>query len=124
VEGSERGDATVEAVLVTPVLLVLILVVFQFVLWYHAEHVAHAAAEEGARAARGDGATAAAGQFKALDMVHQLGPKILITPQVTATRDRGTARVEVHATAIAVIPGLHFPVDAVVQSPTEEFRAP
>ena len=47
----ERGDATTELVLVTPVLLLLIAFVVQFALWYHASHVAEAAAQEGACAA-------------------------------------------------------------------------
>ena len=52
VRRGERGDAAVEAVLITPVLLFLIMVVIQFGLWYHASHVAEAAAQEGASAAR------------------------------------------------------------------------
>ena len=55
---NERGDATVEAVLAVPVLLLLILMVVQFGLWYHASHTAKAAAQEGVRAVRTEGAAA------------------------------------------------------------------
>ena len=61
----ERGDETIEAVLVTPVLLLLIMVVIQFGLWYHASHVAEAAAQQGASVARVEAATAADGRTSA-----------------------------------------------------------
>jgi Flp pilus assembly protein TadG len=61
----EAGIATVEAVLVFPVLLLVIMVVFQFALWYHASGLATAAAQDGARAARAEGATARDGQDRA-----------------------------------------------------------
>ena len=54
----ERGDATIEAVLVVPVLLLMIMTVIQFGLWYHASHTLKAAAQEGVRASRIDGGTA------------------------------------------------------------------
>ncbi|MGE4086327.1 MAG: TadE/TadG family type IV pilus assembly protein, partial [Vicinamibacterales bacterium] len=40
---SERGDATVEAVLAVPVLLLLIMTVIQFGLYFHAQHTVTAA---------------------------------------------------------------------------------
>jgi Flp pilus assembly protein TadG len=36
----ESGAATTEVVLLTPVLLFLVMIVIQFGLWYHAQHVA------------------------------------------------------------------------------------
>ena len=121
---SERGDATTEVVLVTPVLLFLIAVVIQFGLWYHASHVAQAAAAEGVRAARADGASALAGEARARDFLDQLGPTIVVGSNVVASRDARIARVEVKGHAVSLIPGLHLPVDAVAQSPLEEFAAP
>src|SRR5438874_7444662 len=43
----DHGSVTTETVLLTPVLLFLVMIVIQFGLWYHAEHVAKAAAQEG-----------------------------------------------------------------------------
>lgn len=120
----ERGDATTEAVLVTPVLLLVIAMVIQFGLWYHASHVAQAAAAEGVRAARADGASAVDGQARAEDFLAQAGPTIVVGPEVVVTRDARAARVEVKGHAVMLVPGLRLPIDAVAQSPLEEFASP
>lgn len=116
------GQATVEVVLVTPVLLLLVVAVIQFALWYHGVHVAEAAAQEGVRAARVDGGSAAAGQGKAQDFLAQAAPTLVGHPSVTSARDADTARVEVRGTAVSLVPGLHLPIEAVAQSPVERFR--
>ena len=116
---NERGEATTEMVLVTPVLLLLIAFVIQFALWYHASHVASAAAQEGVRAARAYGGTAQAGRERAERFLAETGPTIVVTPDVTVTRDSQHARVEVHGHAPSLVPGVSLPVDAVADSPTE-----
>ena len=65
----DRGSATTEAVLLTPVLLFLVMLVIQFGLWYHAQHVAQAAAQEGVRSARVEGSTADAGRTRAVEPI-------------------------------------------------------
>lgn len=117
----EGGIATTEAVLVTPVLLLLVMTVFQFGVWYHAQHVATAAAEEGARTARAVRGTTSAGQARAEAFLDQAGPTIVKNRTVAATRTGETVRVTVHGTAVAVIPGLHLSVDAMATSPVERF---
>jgi Flp pilus assembly protein TadG len=117
----ERGDATTELVLVTPVLLLLIGFVVQFALWYHAAHVAEAAAQEGVRAARAFGGSAEAGQARAAHFLAETGPNIVKGPDVTAVRDLRTARVEVHGHAPSVVPGLRLAVSGEAESPTERF---
>lgn len=117
----EEGIATTEAVLVTPVLLLLVMTVFQFGLWYHAQHVATAAAEEGARAARAEQGTAIAGHLRADEFLDQAGPTIVQDRAVDATRTAESVTVRVQGTAVAVIPGLHLSVDATATSPVERF---
>ena len=119
----ERGEATTEMVLVTPVLLLLIAFVIQFALWYHASHVANAAAQEGVRAARAYGGTAQAGKERAERFLAETGPTIVLTPDVTVTRDPQHARVEVHGHAPGVVPGVRLSVDAVADSPTERLTS-
>jgi Flp pilus assembly protein TadG len=119
-----RGDVTVETVLVVPVLLLLIMIVFQFGLWYHATHVARAAAQEGVRTARVVDGSADAGRAEAEHFMHDAAPTLVTGVTVDAHRDQQTARVEVHGTVRAVIPGVHLPVDATAQSPVERFRNP
>jgi Flp pilus assembly protein TadG len=119
---AERGSATTEVVLLTPVLLFLVMLVVQFGLWYHAEHVAQAAAQEGVRTARLEGSSADAGRTRATDFLANLGPTIVKEPVVTATRDADTASVSVHGHSVAVVPGFSLPVKATATSPVERFR--
>ena len=118
----DEGIATTEAVLVTPVLLLLVMTVLQFGLWYHAQHVATAAAEEGARTARAERGTAAAGEARAEAFLEQTGRTIIQDRTVTAARSTDTATVTVHGTAVAVIPGLRLAVNASATSPVERFE--
>jgi Flp pilus assembly protein TadG len=117
----ERGEAT-EAVLVTPVLLFLVMLVFQFGLWYHAEHVAQAAAQEGVRTARLEGGSADDGQRRAADFLARAGATIVGDPVVSVTRNDETAVVEIRGQSVAVVPGLRIPIRARSESPVERYR--
>lgn len=119
----ERGDATVEAVLAVPVLLLLVLLVIQFGLYYHAAHTAEAAAQEGARAARVEGASAADGDDRARSFMADAAPTLVHDVTIYATRDTDTARVEVRGVVHAIVPGLNLSVHAEAASPVERFRA-
>jgi Flp pilus assembly protein TadG len=119
---SEDGGATLEMVLATPLLLLLLLAIVQFALWQHAIHVADAAAQEGARAARLQDGTASAGAARTREFLAQLSPTILTHPHIVARRDANTARVEVTGQALMLIPGLHLPVRVVSQGEVEVFR--
>lgn len=119
----EDGDAVSETVILVPVLLLLIMVVVQFGLWYHAEHVVQAAAQEGARAARAEGSSSDEGKARAERFLAATGGSIIDQPVVVVTRDTDHASVLVTGKAVAVIPGLHLGVRARAESPTEEFDA-
>lgn len=119
----QSGVATLEAVLVFPVLLVLIMFVIQVALWYHAADLAHAAAQDGVRAARVDGGTAADGSNRANTVLDQTGASILQGRQVSSTRDPLVARVDVRGHCITLVPFLSLPVHAVAESTTEQFRS-
>ena len=121
---AEAGSSTVELVIVFPLLLLCLLLVIQFAVWYHARHVALAAAEEGARAARVRTGTAAAGQARAERFLRELGPTIVQTPRITATRGLDQARVDVWGRAQPVVPWLRLPIHEASQGPVERFRSP
>lgn len=120
---SEDGDAVTETVIVVPVLLLLIMVVVQFGLWYHAEHVVQAAAQEGVRAARALDGTPADGKERARRFLAVTAASLIKEPAVQATRDDRQAAVEVTGRAVAVIPGLHLGVHGRAVSATEIFQA-
>ena len=120
--GDENGSSSLQTVLVMPVLLLLITAIVQFAIWYHAAHVAIAAAQDGARAARVEAATDADGQARASQLLDQLGHGVLVAPNVSVTRDAQTVRVEVHGYAPQLVPLLRLPVNAVSVGSIERFR--
>ena len=120
----QRGEATTEMVLAVPVLMVLILTVIQFGLWYHAIHVAEAAAQEGVRTARVEGGTAEGGRSRASGFMTANAPQLVEGVTITAARDADRARVEVTGRLRSLVPGLALQVEGTAESPTERFRSP
>lgn len=105
-----------------PALMLLVLLVIQFGLWYHANNVAEAAAQEGVRAARVFDGSAADGQERAEGYMADNAPSLVGDHTVTARRTAEIARVEVNGKLAAIVPGLDLPVRAEAESPTERFR--
>ena len=118
---AERGSATTEVVLLTPVLLFLIMAIIQFGLWFHAQHVAQAAAEQGVRTAHSNGSTVEDGRQRAEDFLDEAAPTLIGDPQVVAGRENDVASVTVDGTAVALVPGLSLTVHAEATSPVERF---
>jgi hypothetical protein len=124
--GEEAGMATLAVVLVLPAVLLLVSTVAQFVVYYHATHVATAAAAEAARAAQLADGTEAAAREQGLDFLAQAGPKLVLEPRVVVTRDAvaEVARVEVHGRAPQLVPGIvPLTVTATATGPLERFEA-
>ncbi len=109
-------------VLAVPVLMLLVFLVIQFALWYHADNVAEAAAQEGVRAARALDGSADAGRGRAEAFIASSAPTMITEVSVLAERNRETARVEVTGTLRSIVPGLRLAVHAEAESPTERFR--
>jgi Flp pilus assembly protein TadG len=118
----ERGESATEMVLAVPVLMLLVFLVIQFGLWYHANHVAEAAAQEGVRAARVVDGSAAAGQARAAEFMGEAAPSLVRGTVVVATRTDEQAAVEVTGELQSIVPGLRLPVRAEARSPVERFR--
>lgn len=121
---TDRGASTLELALLTPVLLLVILLVVQFAMVYHARHVALAAAQSGARVARetGTGDWKGQAETKAREYVRQIGPQLLsgVTPQ--ADGDQNQRWVTVTGTAVRVVPFLTFHVSQRSGGPIECYR--
>jgi len=115
----DNGSASVELVVATPLMLLLVLTVVQFALWAHAAHIARAAANSGVQTARAFGSTANAGRVDASTVLHQLAGTVLTNATVDARRDATTATVAIVGQAIAVVPGLHLPVRVTATAPRE-----
>jgi Flp pilus assembly protein TadG len=120
----EGGYSVVEAAILFPLLLMLVMAVFQVALWWHARHLAEAAAQEGARTARTYQASAADGQVQAEDYLTALGSRLLRQREVSVSRTDTTVTVRVRATVIGIFPGLRLSVDETSASPVERYVPP
>lgn len=117
----DRGAATVELAVATPLLLLLLLFVVQAGVWAHAAHIARAAAVQALDAAAAENSTAAAGQREGAAALRQLGGAVLTGARVTVTRTATRVTVTVSGTAATVVPGIRPPVSVTVTGPVEMF---
>jgi hypothetical protein len=115
----DRGAASVEVVLATPLALTMMLLVVQFGLWLHAQHIADAAATQAVAAARVDGGTTRAGTDQAHIAVNQFGDGPLHIDWVSVSRGADQVEVRIEGRCTAVIPMFDIPVAARARGPVE-----
>ncbi|WP_345731480.1 TadE/TadG family type IV pilus assembly protein [Cryptosporangium minutisporangium] len=118
--GSDRGAVSTELALATPLLLLLLMLVVQAALGWHAVHVADATVTRAADAARLSGATDTDGQTAADALTQQLGSGLLTDVQVTVSRTDGQVTVELTASTPTVVPGLTWTVHRHATAPIEQ----
>lgn len=118
---AEAGNATTQVVLVTPVLVLLVMVVFQFALYQHASHVVTAAAQHGATAAQLEGGSVGAGQTEAARFIGRADRGLLRGSTIHVTRTPTGAHVVVEASVVSLVPGLSLSVRGTADGPAERF---
>lgn len=118
---SERGSASTQVVLVTPAVILLTMLVFQFALYQHASHVVTAAAQHGATAAQLERGSEAAGREAALGFLGRADRGLLRDTSVDVRRDPAGAHVTVRAGVVSLVPGFSFAVLGAADGPTERF---
>lgn len=121
----ERGSFTLELAVLFPVVLLLIFLVIQGALYYHARNVALAAAQEGVRVARAENGTQTAGGNAARAFVEQAGGTGIITNlKVDPTRTATKATITVSGRAMSAIPGMPgFTITQTAEGPVERFTS-
>ncbi|WP_276319523.1 TadE/TadG family type IV pilus assembly protein [Cellulomonas endophytica] len=121
--GSQEGSASLELVILFPVLLLLVTALVQYGLWFHARSIALAAAHEGLAAARAYTATADAGLTDAATFAAQVGNGTLTDVEITVTTPAtGQVRVQVTGRALPVLPGTTgLPITQSAEGPRESF---
>ncbi len=122
----DRGAATLELVVIFPVVLLITFGVIEAALWYHARNVAIAAAEEGVRAATGDGGTADAGVEEATDFALRAGSDdVLSNVTVGSTSDDNVISITVTGHSLTLFPGWSgHEVAQTATGPIEQFTEP
>ena len=118
-----RGSASLQVVLATPALLLIMTTVFQFALYEHASHVVTAAAQHGAAAAEREGANAAVGREAALQFLGGTDRGLLRDTEVRIDRNPVETHVAVEAKVVSLVPGLELRVHGAADGPTERFRS-
>jgi hypothetical protein len=83
-----------------------------------------AAANHGLQATRVAAGSTSAGEREASTVLTQLSTRLVVNPDIQATRTGASARVRVSGTALKIIPGLSIPVTATLAGPTEPGLAP
>lgn len=120
---TDRGSVVVEAVLVVPLAMVILLVAIQFALWAHAAQVAQLAASEGDRVARSAHGGLAAGTIEADSVLNGAGSDVASGSAVVTLLPGGQTRVIVHGRALGVFSWPPLPVSAQLVGPVQEFRS-
>lgn len=110
-----------ELAIATPVLLLVLLAIVQFVLWSHATHIAQAAAAQGLAATRVQTGTAAVGEDRARQTLRQLGDGPLGDVTIDAQRTADRVTVDVDGVATSVFPFLRLHVHAEAAGSVERF---
>lgn len=117
----ERGSATLESVIVYPVLIIFIFGIFQGAFWFHARNLAHGAATAAYHAARTLDGSAGAGRAAGMAAI-ETGNGSIQNPNVTVTRSAETVVVTVTGSTALVVPG--FPgstISETVTGPVERY---
>lgn len=122
----DAGATSVELVVYTPLLMLVIFVTVQFALSWHGSSIAGAVAREAARVARAEGGSAAAiaaAESRGMEYADAIGGGALrdVTIEVT-TVPGDEIRVTVTGRATEIVDGLAPRVEATVQGPVEIFR--
>ncbi|HVW30990.1 MAG TPA: TadE/TadG family type IV pilus assembly protein [Acidimicrobiia bacterium] len=116
----ESGSASLEAVLLLPVLVVTLLAIVQTALFAHASGVAAAAAREATRTARLTG-DPGAGRQRASDFLAAHGAQVVLDPVVDASTRGGVASVRISGHAVKLLPLFVLPISASSSGPIESF---
>jgi len=112
--------ASIQLVILMPVLFLLMFVGMQAAMIYHGRTVAIAAAQEGARAAAAQNGTSADGQAAATAFVAAAGGDgVLRGVNVGSNRTATTATVVVRGTTLSVIPGWTPTITQSASAPVE-----
>jgi Flp pilus assembly protein TadG len=112
----DRGEVSLQVVLLTPVALLLVLVSVQTALWYHAAQLADNAAADGAAAAARHGADAGVGRTAVVDFVREAGGR-LVAADVSGDGVQMVASATIHVPG--VLPGWPDSVTRRATAPVE-----
>lgn len=117
----ERGSASLELVIVFPVLMLLFFAAIQAGVYFYGRSVALAAAQEGARAAAQETGSAGKGQAAAAGFADRAGGRLIQSLSISSRRGGQTAAVAVRGRSLSLLPGFDgFAIEQVAALPVEK----
>ena len=119
----EVGSTVVEAVIVIPAFMLLLLVACQAVLWAEASQTVQAAAASGDQIACEYGGSLSEGISSAKVMLQSHSSGLVYGESVVGNLlPASMAEIKVSGVAESIIPGMRFPVNAVRIGPQQRYR--
>jgi hypothetical protein len=115
----DRGEVSVESVIILPVIIGMIWLVVQVALVIHAGNAAHFVASQAALAAARHGATLASADTALATAVESVGARLASAPRVEWASDHVTVRVDIVVPRVA--PFFGDAVSRSVTTPRERF---
>lgn len=115
----ERGSASVELVVLMPLLLLILFSSVQGAVYFHASALAMAAAQEGARAASRENGTLAAGTSAASAFVSDAAGDSLTAVTIRGSRTAAFATITVTGSSLSLVPGWTPTVEQSASLPVE-----
>lgn len=119
--GGEAGVASTEVAIVMPVMIIVVMLVFQIGLFWHAKQAADAAAEEGVDAAQVATATEADGHAGVDTILSQAGNLRDVNVQVTRDLATGVVTVTVTGNSPSIVPFGSWAVSSQAQGSIERY---
>jgi len=117
----DRGSSTVEFVIASAAMVLLLLMVVQVGVWYHTRAVAQTAARHGLDHVRTIDGSPSEGIDVASEFLDQSGGG-LENRNVDATRTAAVSSVTVSGRVVSILPGVSFTVSVTVDAPTERIE--
>lgn len=119
----DTGSVVVEAVVIIPIAMVILMVAVQMCLWAHAATLVQSAASAGEQAATALGGSPTTGEIEARAQLTATASKVVIHPVVQAqVLAGGLVEISVSGSTEAIIPWLRLPVSATRTGLRQEFR--
>jgi Flp pilus assembly protein TadG len=117
----DRGSSTVEFVIASAAMVLLLLMVVQVGVWYHTRAVAQTAARHGLDHVRTINGSPSEGIDVASEFLDQSGGG-LENRNIDATRTTAVSSVTVSGRVVSILPGVSFTVSVTVDAPTERIE--
>ncbi|MCF4120408.1 pilus assembly protein [Antribacter sp. KLBMP9083] len=123
-EADDAGAASIQTVIVYPIVLLLIFGMVQGVLYFHAQNTAQAIANGAVQAARVEGGSVEAGYQEAAARLERAGEGVFADVRIAVDRGATTATATVTGLAPSIVPGLRgLLIEQTATGPVERFTS-